>query len=99
MDMVNIPSTPLDYCEEVGQDLSKEEAQRLARPRVLSQLQQKLMSWHHRLYHLLFQYLFMLAKRNIIPKRPLKCQDKIPVCVVCQFGCAHRRPRQRKNKK
>ncbi len=32
MDMGNIPSTPLDYCKEVGTGLTKEEAQRLSRP-------------------------------------------------------------------
>ena len=60
--MSNIPSTPLDYCREVGRGLSKDEAQRLARPRTLIPLQQELMSWHHRLYHLSFHILFRLAK-------------------------------------
>jgi len=99
MDMGNIPSTPLDYCKEVGQGLTKEDAQRLARPRTLSPLQQELMSWHHRLYHLPFRLIFMLAKRNILPKRLLACQDKAPLCVACQFGAAHRRPWQNKGKK
>ena len=86
----NLPSTPLDYCKEVGKGLTKEEAQRLARPRTLTPLQQELMSWHHRLYHLPFRHIMMLAKLGILPKRLLDCKDKIPLCVACQFGCAHR---------
>ena len=60
--MGNIPPTLLDYCKEVGVGITQEEAQRLACPRVLTPLQQELMSWHHRLYHLPFNIIFMLAK-------------------------------------
>ena len=44
MDMGNIPSTPLDYCREVGTGITCEEARRLVRPRVLTPRQQELMS-------------------------------------------------------
>ncbi len=50
----NIPRTPLDYCKEVGKGITKEEAENLARPRILTPLQQELMDWHHCLYHLFF---------------------------------------------
>eukprot|EP00957_Ditylum_brightwellii_P008398 635975-Ditylum_brightwellii.AAC.1 len=46
-DFSNIPKKPIDFRNEVGHDLSLEEAQALARPRPLSPLQQELMSWHH----------------------------------------------------
>ena len=52
-DFSNIPKTPLDFKNKVGKSISTDEAQQLARPRSLSPLQQELMSWHHRLYHLL----------------------------------------------
>jgi len=35
-DLTNIPRTPLDYCKEVDQGISKEEAEALARPRLLT---------------------------------------------------------------
>jgi len=38
-DLSNIPKTSLDYCKEVGQGISKEEAKALARPRVLTPVQ------------------------------------------------------------
>jgi len=39
-DLTNIPQTPHDYCKEVGKGLSKEEAEALAHPRILSPKQQ-----------------------------------------------------------
>ncbi len=95
----NIPKTPLDYCQEVGIGISQEQAQRLAYPRTFSPHQQELMSWHHRLYHLPFHRIFMLAKQGYLPKILLKLQDKLPLCVACQFGTAQRRPWRNKSKK
>ena len=54
-DISNIPKTPLDYCKEVRQGISKEEAKALARPYVLTPVQQELMD---RLYHLSFPKIF-----------------------------------------
>jgi len=99
MGMHNIPSTPLEYCKEVGFRLTKEEAQRLARPRTLAPLQQELMSWHHKLYHLPFCIILILANRNFLPKRLLECQDKLPLCAACRFGIAHHRLWRHKGKK
>jgi hypothetical protein len=51
-DFSNILSTPLDYRNEVGIGITKEEAQELAYPCILSPSQQELLSWHHCLYQL-----------------------------------------------
>jgi hypothetical protein len=95
----NIPKTPLKYCQELGIDISQEQAQRLAYPRALSPQQQEIMSWHHCLYHLPFDRIFMLAKRGYLPKILLKLQDKLPLCIACQFGTAQRCPLCNKGKK
>ena len=76
-----------------------EEAQELARPRILTPIQQELMDWHHRLYHLSFSKIFLLAELGHLPKRLLDCKSKLPLCVACQFGTAHRRPWRVKGKK
>ena len=99
-DLTNLPSTPLDYQKEVNEGyLSREEALKLANPRRLSPVQQLLMDWHHRLYHLPFRRMFMLCERGWLPKSLLKCKDNVPLCVACQFGTAHRRPWRVKGKK
>jgi hypothetical protein len=100
LDLTNLPSTPLDYQKEVtNQYLSKEYAIKLACPRVLSPTQQLLMKWHHRLFHLPFRWMFMLAERGWLPKSILDCKDNAPLCVAFQFGAAHRRPWRVKGKK
>ena len=86
-----MPKTPLDYRNEVGTGLSLEEAQALAIPQTISPLQQDLMRWHHRLYHLPYRILFCLASIGTLPKRLLECRNKTPLCVACQFSQANRR--------
>ena len=75
---------------EVGTGLTLQEAQALAWPRNLYPLQQELMSWHHRLYHLPFRILFRLSSMGFLPKRFMECRDKPPLCVPCQFSAAYR---------
>ena len=88
-DLINIPQTPLDYCKEVGKGIMKEEAKALARPRVLTPVQQELMDWHHCLYHLSLPKIFCLAEKGYLPKGSLNCKGSLPLCVACQFGTAH----------
>jgi hypothetical protein len=93
-----MPSTPLEYQQEVGTSLTWKEAQDLAYPRVLSPSQQELLSWHHRLYHLPFKHLFQLAQYKLLPKLILTCEAKPSLCVACQFGTAHQHPWHSKTK-
>ncbi len=41
----------------------------------------------------------MLIKHGYLPKILLKLQDKLPLCVACQFGTANQHPRHTKGKK
>ena len=98
-DLTNIPSTPLDYQQEIKNGyLPAEDAKILAHQRMLSPIQQLLMDWHHRLYHLQIRRMFMLADKGFLPKILLKCKDNVPKCVACEFGTAHRRPWRLKGK-
>ncbi len=97
-DLSNIPSTPLDYCKEVGRGITREEAEQLACPCILSPIQQELMDWHHHLYHLSFAKIFRLADYGLLPKRLLDCKGRLPLCIACQFGTAHWRPWRVKGK-
>jgi hypothetical protein len=90
----NILQTPLNYCKEVGQGITKEEAEILARSCILTLMQQELMDRHHRLYHLSFPKIFWLAEKGFLPKGLLKCKGMLPLCIACQFGMAHRHPWQ-----
>jgi hypothetical protein len=63
-DLSNILRTPLEYCKEVGQGITKEEAEQLARPQILSPVQQELMDWHHCLNHLSVSKIFNSQKKH-----------------------------------
>jgi hypothetical protein len=94
----NFPKTPYDYCKEVGTGISKDEAKELAHLQILTPLQQELMDWNHRLYHILFPKIFALAKQRHLPQSLLDCKDALPLCVACQFGATHRHPWRTKGK-
>ena len=83
----------------MGTGLTLPESQDIARLTALSPVQQELMNWHHRLYHLPFRHIFRLAILGILPKRIPECRAKPPMCVACQFGQAHRCPWRVKGKK
>jgi hypothetical protein len=68
-------------------------------PQSLDSSMQELMSLHHCLYHLPFNRILMLENRGCLPKFLLKLQDKLPLCVACQFGTAHQCPWCTKGKK
>ncbi len=91
-DLTNIPRTPLENCKEISKGITKEEVEALACKQILSPLQQELMDWHHRLYHLLFSKLFRLMEKGHLLKNLLKCKGLLPLCVTCKFGAAHYPP-------
>ena len=57
------------------------------------------MSWHHIVYHLPFNKIFLLARDGRLPKKLLKCRNSLPLCVACQFGQAYCRPWRVKGQK
>ena len=67
--------------------------------RILSPLQQELMSWHHCIYHLPLPILLCLAPMSLLSKWLLEWRNNPPLCVPCQFGVAHRHPWRTKGKK
>jgi hypothetical protein len=87
--LLNTPKTPLDYCKEFGRGITKEEAEVLAHPQIVTPIQQELMDWYHCLHHLLFPKIFHLAKKGHLPLRLFDCKGKLPLCIACQFGTAH----------
>jgi hypothetical protein len=57
----------------------------------------ELLRWHHRLGHISFKKLQMMAKTQILPKKLSTC--KVPLCTSCLFGKATRRPWRSKTSK
>ena len=90
--------TPLALINEVNVGISKLESQTLAKPHVLTPIQQELMKWHHRLYLLLFPKIFRPVELGHLPRQLLDCKNNAHLCVSCQFGTSHCCPWQTKGK-
>ena len=64
----------------------------------MSPLAKEFLSWHERLMHIPFSDMFKLCKRSILPKNSLSLEKNPPLCMLCQFRCAHERHWQFKGK-
>jgi hypothetical protein len=66
MDQTSSTDIPFDvesYCGEVEKGLSDEQIVLMARPKTLTPLQQELMYWHEKLYHLPYHRLIALSTK------------------------------------
>ena len=90
LDIASIPVSAEDYEQESAQ-LSPEKLAEIATPQQLDADQQLLLSWHYRLGHLGFSNLLKLANIGVLPRRLRKLKDRLPKCIACEFGLAHRR--------
>jgi hypothetical protein len=70
----------------VGKVISKEEAEALACPRILSPVQQELMDWNHRLYHLSFLKIFVSPKKGICRRVYLNARVRYPFALHVSLG-------------
>mmetsp|Transcript_7539 Transcript_7539/g.9692 ORF Transcript_7539/g.9692 Transcript_7539/m.9692 type:complete len:194 (-) Transcript_7539:502-1083(-) len=50
----------------------------------------ELVRWHHRLGHMSYKKLQLLAMMNLIPKELSKCKD--PKCATCMYGKMTKKP-------
>ena len=66
-EIASIPTNPYNYQEQMKY-ISKEDAERLARPSKLTALQQQFLTWYERLNHLSFSEMFQLVKFIIFPR-------------------------------
>eukprot|EP00956_Cyclotella_meneghiniana_P015820 scaffold24563_cov43-Cyclotella_meneghiniana.AAC.8 len=98
-DLTNIPLDAESYCKEVGEGLTKKDIAMMARPKVLTPLQQEFMHLHEKMYHTPFHVMIRLARTGVLPKRFLKLRNDTPICISCNFGKAHKRPWLSKGKR
>jgi hypothetical protein len=90
------------YVEQYANKLHKftrEQLQQISHPQVLDDDQQELMKQHYRMNHLPFSAMITLAKKGKLNRKFAKLKHKLPVCMSCMFGTAHRKPWHLKGKK
>jgi hypothetical protein len=90
-DIASIPQTNGEYYKECHY-LDPSDLEQIVHPQSLSPLQEEMMSHHCRLHHTLFPKLIIMAEHGKIPKRLAQMRNRCPICVLCLFGTAHKRP-------
>ena len=97
----NISTVPVEieqYAAELP-NLSKEHLAQISNPQILDDDQRELIALHNKLNHLPFPSMIKLAEIGKIPKKLAKLKNRLPVCMSCVFGRAHKRPWRFKGKK
>ena len=83
-DVASIPQTSEAYPRNF-QDVTPSQLRQILSPKLLSPLQEEMMSYHNRLHHLPFPKLLILSSKGEIPKRLATLKWCTPICVACIF--------------
>ncbi len=90
-DIAKIPLTP-EQCQIDLPMLRDLELMQISTPQTLDSDQQEFMELHYKLSHLPFPAMIVLAEKVRIKKKFAKLKHRLPVCMSCIFGTAHRKP-------
>ena len=96
-DVSGVPVTIEQFASEIPK-LTREQVNQIANPSILDSNQWDLLLHHCRMNHLPFPSLIKLAEAGVIPKKLAKLKNRLPVCMSCMFGTAHKRPWRTKGK-
>ena len=90
-DIASVPATIEHYASELP-NLTKDQLEQIAHPEILDNDQRELMALHCKMNHVPFPTLIRMAQIERINKKFALLKDRVPVCMSCVFGMAHRRP-------
>ncbi len=71
----------------------------MSHPQILDDDQQELMKQHYRMNHLPLPAMITLAEKGKLNRKFAKLKHRLPVCMSCIIGTAHRKPWRSKGKK
>jgi hypothetical protein len=99
-DIATIPLTPEQYQVDLPK-LTELELLQISTPQTqtLDTDQQEFMELHCKLSHLPFPAMIVLAEKGKIKKKFAKLKHRLPICMSCIFGKAHRKPWRSKGSK
>ena len=92
-----VPKSPEQYAALLP-DLTMDDLAQIARPEPLDAEQKEFTDLHCKMNHTPFAEMMRLAEAGEIPKKFLKLKGRLPVCISCAFGKAHRKLWQSKGK-
>jgi hypothetical protein len=79
--------------------LSESKLEQISKPQSLDSNQQEFIKLYHKLSHLPILAMIMLAEKGRIRKKFAKLKHRLPICMSCIFGTAHRKPWHSKGSK
>ena len=97
-DIATIPITPEQYQIDIPK-LTELELMQISTPQTLDSDQREFMELHCKLSHLPFPAMIVLAEKGKIKKKYAKLKHRLPICMSCIFGKAHRKPWRSKGSK
>jgi hypothetical protein len=101
MDAPNISTIPVSieqYADEL-QKLTQEQIKHISHPQILDDDQQEFMGLHYKMNHLPLPAMITLAEKGKLNRKFAKIKHRLPVCMSCMFGTAHRKPWRSKGEK
>jgi hypothetical protein len=95
--IASIPQTLEEYCRDC-MNIKPSNLQHILNPKMLSLLQEEMMSHHCHLYHLHFPKLIVMAENGEIAHCLAILKGCCPICLACLLGMAYKRPWRWKSK-
>ncbi len=90
LDIATIPLTPEQYTVDLPK-LTESELEKISKPQSLDSDQREFMELHYKLSHLPLLAMISLAEKGRIKKNFAKFKHRLPICMSCIFGTAHRK--------
>jgi hypothetical protein len=97
-DIGTIPVSVEQYANELPK-LTREQLRQVSHPQILDDDQREFMGLHYRMNHLPLPAMITLAEKGKLNRKFAKLKHRLPVCMSCMFGTAHRKPWRSKGEK
>jgi len=97
-DIGTIPVSVEQYANELPK-LTREQLRQVSHPQILDDDQREFMGLHYKMNHLPLPAMITLAEKGKLNRKFAKLKHKLPVCMSCMFGTAHRKPWRSKGEK
>ncbi len=95
-DISTVPISVERYAADIPK-LTRQQLEQISNPQTLDDDQREFMELHYKMNHLPLPALITLAEKGKINKKFVKLKDRLPICMLCIFGQAHRKPWQSKD--
>jgi hypothetical protein len=97
-DIGTIPVSVEQYANELPK-LTREQLRQVSHPQILDDDQREFMGLNYKMNHLPLPAMITLAEKGKLNRKFAELKHRLPVCMSCMFGTAHRKPWRSKGEK